>query len=311
MDKSKILSTEEVNALLNASQEKEMDLSKLITRHHSAETANSFSQKALANVAELTWSECEKLLASFLRKKVLVHIKETSFGKLAECLEDKADKHAFSVFQLMPNNFYSLVVIGFPLLHQIINVLYGGLVNSQETIAESPGKVSSIVAEKLAEIIMEGFSSASKEYGSVTSEIIKTVTIPNLISKLSMEEEMCSMTYTITLGEHESVFHLLIPIGFLHKFIPASIIVDADQTTKHHSWRHSIEHQVIDSDVTLIASLPEIKMQAKDLAALKSGDLIPIGDPTVVDVWLNNLRLFRAAAGQANANRIVKIIGEN
>ena len=73
----------------------------------------------------------------------------------------------------------------------------------------------------------------------------------------------------------------------------------------------AIENQVVDSNITIIASLPEINFKAKDLMSLKNGDLIPIGDPTLVDVYLNDVKLFCANAAQANSKRIIKILGEN
>ena len=42
-----------------------------------------------------------------------------------------------------------------------------------------------------------------------------------------------------------------------------------------------------------------------DIMKLKSGDLIPIADPTDVFLCLNELKLFRASAGQANNKRVV------
>lgn len=313
MDNSKVLSAEEVDALLKVAQEKdkENDLVKLTSRHLQADNV-AFSRKALANVTELTWSECEKILASFLRKKVLVRTKETNFGKLSEFLEDKAEKHVFTVFHLTPNNYFSLCVITLPLLHHIINCLFGGFVNGQEPVIEAPGKAGVIISEKLSDLVMEGFMLGCKEYGTLTYDVIKTVTLPNLISKLSMEDDICSITYTVTFGESESDFFIMIPMEFFQKFLPSSMLEDVEHNPEEgHSWRHLIQNQVVDSTVSLVAALPEIRIKAKDLVELKEGALIPIGDPTAVEVWLNNLRLFRATAGQANSNRIIKILSEN
>ncbi len=312
MDESKILSTEEVDELLKAVQEKETDLAKLL--HNSGgpkDIEHTVNYKALANVIELTWSECEKVFSSFIRKKVNVKPKGAQLGKLSYCLEGKIEKHVFGVFHLTTTNDFCLVVIALPLLHQMINALYGGVMNSKEPIIEYPGNIGLIVAEKICELALEGFCIACKEYGTVNFERTKTVTLPNLISKLSMEDDIYALTYTTTMGEVESDLAFMLPVQFLHKFLPINNIQDEERLKQNHAWRDVIKNQVIDSDITVVASLPELILKTKDIVAMKSGDLIPIGDPTVVDVYLNDVKLFCANAAQANSNRIIKILSES
>jgi flagellar motor switch protein FliM len=311
MDKSKVLSPEEVDLLLKTTQERENDLSKLISRHqHPDQIRTALNNKAIGNIIELTWSECEKIFSSFIRKKIIVRPKGSTCGKLSECLDDKSDKHVYTVFYLMPNSFFSLVVTSYPLLHQMINALYGGVMNNKEPIMEAPGKVGVYVAEKLAELAMEGFSLGSKEYGKITFDTLKTVTTPNLISKLSMDDEIYTIEYALSFGEIEQNLTLMLPLEFLQRFIPNNV-VEQIESKKSKPWRTAIENQVIDSQVNVVASLPALTMRAKDLMTLKEGDLIPISDPTVVNIFLNDIKLFSATAAQANESRIVKILSEN
>jgi flagellar motor switch protein FliM len=109
-------------------------------------------------------------------------------------------------------------------------------------------------------------------------------------------------------GEVETALSILVASDFLYEFIPSNTddVVPIDS----ESWRTAIEAQVVDSSVTVCVSLPEISIKASDLVALKNGDLIPIGDPTLVYVCLNNTRLFCGNAGQANSSRVVKILSE-
>ena len=68
-----------------------------------------------------------------------------------------------------------------------------------------------------------------------------------------------------------------------------------------------IKKDIISSSVTLIATLDDIKLKIKQIMELKSGDLIPISDPTVVFLTHNNKKIFKGTAGQANTKRVVKI----
>lgn len=308
MDESKVLSTDEVNALLRVTQENGSDLTK-ITSESITEDDRSISHKALVNITELTWSECEKLLSSFLRRKITVKSKGFNHGTLADCLAGKGDSHVYTVFLLTPNNYYGLAMVDLPLLHQMINTLYGGQNNDKGPVMATPGKVGAIVGEKIGQIALEAFALACREYGTVTSETIKTVTLPNLISKFSLDDRVYALELLVYFGEVETSLTIMIAEEFLYKFIPANATPETP-TSETRSWRNAIEHQFVDSSVTLTVSLPEISIKASELMALKSGDLITIPDPTQVSICLNDTKLFHAKAGQAHNTRVVKILGE-
>ncbi|MEO8400434.1 MAG: FliM/FliN family flagellar motor switch protein [Gammaproteobacteria bacterium] len=311
-EESKVLSTEEMNALLKVTQEKNCDLTELVgssanmaAKWESTDTI--LNNKSLKNITELNWSEVEKILSSFLRKKIVVQSKSAHVTRVTDALTGKTEKHVYSVFKLIPSNYYSLVVLDMPLLHQAINFIFGGQTNDKEPVIETPGKVGIIIAEKIAQLCMEGFSQACKEYGNVNYEAIKTVTLPNLISKFSMEDRVYTMELSVLFGEVETSLSVMVAADFLHDFIPAIIVELGNQDD---SWRTTIESQVVDSDVTISVALPEIDMMVNDLVTLKSGDLLPIGDPTSVYISLNDTKLFIGNAGQANSSRVVKILSE-
>lgn len=308
-DKTKVLSSEEMDALLDAAQDKGNDLTEIIGSANLGPGENrSLNQKALKNISELTWSECEKNLSSFLRKKILVSSKSAKFTKLNEALQDKTEKYVFTVFKIFPQNHYAVALVNLPLLHQAINYLFGGLTNDSGTVIDSPGKIGKIISEKLCQLSMDGFMQACKEYGNITYETVKTVTLPNLITKLSMEDVVFAMDLSVAFGEMETLLSIFVADDFFYELIPfhAHEMVTVDS----ESWRSAIQSQVVDSTITVSVSLPEVSMKASDLMSLKNGQLIPIGDPTNVYVCLNNKKLFLGTAGQANSNRVVKILNE-
>lgn len=306
-EQSKVLSTEEVDALLKVTQEKGVNLTEVVGTTMSRDVS-ALNPRALKNITELTWSECEKILTSFLRKKVLVKSSSAGIMNLGDAVKEKAEKHVFSVFKMLPSGFFAVVVSDMPLLHQATNFLFGGQTNDSDPVGEAPGKIGKIISEKLSQLCMEGFTQACKEYGSVAYETIKTVTLPNLITKLSMDDQVYSMELSVMFGEVQTSLTIIVAADFLYEFIPVGVtdIVPIDSET----WRSAIEMQVVDSYVTVSISLPEISIAASELVNLKNGALLSISDPTAVYVCLNNTKLFSGTAGQANSNRVVKIINE-
>jgi flagellar motor switch protein FliM len=173
---------------------------------------------------------------------------------------------------------------------------------------ESPGKIGMLVGERIAKLVLDSLVVACSEYGAFSCEIIKSIAMPNLTSKMSMDDRVYSFDMAIAMSEIEMKMCIIIPESFIREFIPIK-----GKEVKHvesNFWRSAIETQVSDSTIDINVTLNDVKFKINDLLAMKTGDLIPIGDPTLTYVCLNKLKLFRASAGQANSKRVVKIVSE-
>ncbi len=67
-------------------------------------------------------------------------------------------------------------------------------------------------------------------------------------------------------------------------------------------WRSAIKSEVMDSYVTVTYKHGGFEDNLKDFMALKEGDELEIGDPTVVYVCMNDLKVYRALAGNLIQN---------
>ncbi|VVC77081.1 Flagellar motor switch protein FliM [Aquicella siphonis] len=306
-----VLSSEEVDAILKVTQEKQQDLSKIVGEGDaSKQEKGKHYTYALTNINEILRTEFEKDITSFLRKRAILKTKTFQLTQVSEVFKNQTDKYIYSIFRLSPNEYYGMVCVDMPLLDQTINLLYGGKLNSKEQMRENPGKIGIIIAEKIAQMCLASFATAGHEYGAVNHEIIKTTASTNLATNLGLNEDdqIYLMELSIFFDEIETTLKLMIAEDFLMQFIPVK--AEGHRHREKDFWRTAIKSQVVDSIVTINVSLPDVSMKVKDFMALKDGDLVPIGDPTVVYVCLNNLKLFRATAGQANSKRVAKIINQ-
>jgi flagellar motor switch protein FliM len=313
-DDPKVLSKEEVDALLNLSRETSVDLDHIQAESKEEEQkweeANcGINNKSLTNITDLNIAEAQKIFTTFLRKKITVLAKEHRFGTLAECLEGKMEKYIYTVYQVNPNTHYGMIAVNLAAVHHITNLLFGGQIVPSEEVIETPGKIGVDIAEKINQLGLESLVQACSEYGGINCEIVKSITHPGLTSKITMDDRVYSIVMTLSFGEVEGELLILTPEKFLSEFIPIKTVVDK-QHMESNFWRAAVETQVADSIVEIHVNLADTAVRIKDFMALEAGDLLPISDPTLVYVCLNNLKLFRANAGQANSKRVVKIVGE-
>lgn len=310
MSEFQVLSNEEVDAILKASQGKSDDLgSNTLAATDDGKDESIRNVQGLNNLTELIRSECEKILASFLRKKAIVKIKSFDLTSYSVFLKDNSEKKVFSAFHILPNDHFGMFILDYTLLHQTINMLFGANLIKDEVIFENVGNIGIIIASKFAELCLAGVAHAGKEYGELNFEQTKTTQLASMISHFDDPDHIYILDLALFVDDFEMNFKLLLTAAFLHEFIPVKNSADTRHREKDF-WRTAIKSQVVDSVVNVTVNLPDITMKVKDFMSLKEGDMIPISDPTLVYVCLNNIKLFRAMAGQSNSKRVAKITNQ-
>lgn len=304
-----VLSQDEVEAMLKASHPKNDDLDKVMN-HNGDTTVDKLQQysQALANINDLVRNEIEVNIASFFRSKLFVKSVAAEMTTAGECFKEEHN-HIYAVYRAMPYECYGIVSLDFILLHQAINLMYGGKIQKEDTVLETPGRIGMIIADKLFDLLLSSFTKACQEFGAVNYEILKTTPSLNLAFNygLSSDDPVYVIEYSIMLDEIECRIKYAITDDFLAKFVPVK------QENKHREkdfWRDIIKTQLSDSIVSVMVTLPDVNLKVNEVFNLKEGDTIPISDPTLVYVCLNNLKLFRAVAGQSNSKLVVKIVNQ-
>jgi flagellar motor switch protein FliM len=304
MSEAPVLSNEEVDALLKAGEDKTVDLSALIGNTSSDLAPDS---TALTNVMDGVRVEWEKGLSAFLRKKITITIRSTATAEASIALESIDQKQMYTLFRIPSTDHYGIIITSMPFLHNTINLLYGGKINREEAIVESSGKVGVIVAKKLSEILLSSFAQACLEYGTISYELLKATPFVNLLTNLSLDERVYIVESSIVIDDSEATFKFIIMTDFLTTFFPQK---KQGRHKEKDFWRSAINTQVSDSIVNISVALPDVNMKIQEVMSLKEGDTIVIGDPTLVYICLNNLKLFRGSAGQANNKLVAKIVSQ-
>lgn len=305
MEERNVLSSEEVEAILKASQSAGDEAT---MASHEDTAVSSINTHALGHIIATVCDELEKKLTVLLRKKAAVKSKPAVTSKMEECVKQANDRDTYSSYKLLPYASDCLISMEFTFIDQAINLLYGGktIVGSDEIV--SCGKIGGIAAEKIGSIVIESFAHAAKTHGEIQFEHHKTGQAINHVNHVQDNETVYVIEFSAAFEEIETKLCLYLTEEFLIKLLPVRT------TTYHHQekdfWRTAIKSEVIDSYVTITTTINDTQLKVKDFMNLKEGDLIPISDPTLVYVCLNNLKLFKAVAGQSNSKIVVKVVSQ-
>jgi flagellar motor switch protein FliM len=308
---SNLLTSEEVDALLNMARVG--NVSHLGTDQGGPtsewkEDHQLINQKILNNIIDMTSVEMACDFTAFIRKKIEVSNAKIKMGRLDDCIKLNDQKFVYTIFHVKPYDAYGMVAISYAMLHHTINLLFGGKVDPEDKVIEKAGKLGVIVAEKLSTMALNAYSKAAHEYGEMECEVIKTVLVPNLTSKLNLDETVTNALFPVYFADIETHFSISFQNKLFVEFIPGE-----SDTAKHIEssfWRSAVEQHVGDASVEVRVTMQNVNMKLSEILNCKPGDLIPIGEPTLTYMSLNNIRLYKTLVGQNNAKRVVKIVGD-
>jgi len=305
MEERNILSREEVDAIIKSAQSSnELEASEESTDAPST----NINTHALEIMMEHACAGLENKLTVLLRKKIVVKSKPAVQMNVEDYSKLVNENFTFSSFQLMPYNSPAVISVQNRFIDVITNLLYGGSVDTITDGSIKVGKVGLITSEKISRMALESFVDATKEHGDLQIETYKTATTLNTANNIHDEDLIYSIEISIMIDEIESLLQLNFTDEFLIKIIP--IKTGKGKHKEKDFWRSAIKTEVMDSYVTITTNMADFKMNLKDFLNMKEGDEVQIGDPTLVFVCLNELKLYRALAGQANSKLVVKIVSQ-
>jgi flagellar motor switch protein FliM len=192
-------------------------------------------------------------------------------------------------------------------MHFIIDILYGVGGYKNDTIITSLGKSGITIAEKVTTLCLASLQEAISEYEKIQINLLKTTEQRGLILNQPLSDQFFNLAFHATINERQCPLHIAIPDA-LFEDITFQEGTQPIENTNTSIVNDSLKKDIIESTITLIASLQDIKLKITDIMNLKTGDLIPIQDPTIVFMAHNQKKIFKGTVGQSNSLRVVKII---
>lgn len=304
MEERTILSSEEVDAIIKSAQAS----SALEDLPENNTPSSNINTNALNTIIESVRTEIENKLTAILKKKIVVKAQPFNLTSVANLFAESSEKNVYTSFKLSPCGSPVITTVDSSLLDVCLNVLYGGTSQAKSDAETYVGKVGLISGEKIGKLIVDCLVVGCAEYMDLHHELYKSAVVLANASNIDAEEPVYSVEFVMNVDEKEVKCSLHMTEEFLIKMIP----VKAGKGTHREKdfWRTAIKSEVTDSYVTVNSTMTDVRISVGEMMKLKNGDEIEIGDPTVVFVCLNSLKLFRAVACQSNDKVVVKIISQ-
>lgn len=288
-----------------AAVEESADLSSIFFSHYNTATLPLENKKS-AGIIENFTILFQRLLSTFLGRKIELHFDNMKICELKELHIEKKPVILSSIL-FAPHNQSGLIFYDYSFMHYVIDILYGAGNYKNNTIISTLGRSGHTIAKKVTEICISALQEAISEYEKIQISALKTTEQHGLILNQPLAEQFFNLSFSADFNDAKCQFNIAIPDELFEELTlqeSAPAIEHKDTTTVNHS----LKNDIIDSTVVLVASLQDIKLKITDIMNLKTGDLIPIQDPTIVYMAHNQKKIFKGSVGQSNSLRVVKIL---
>ena len=142
----------------------------------------------------------------------------------------------------------------------------------------------------------------------VEFEYVGSEVNPAMANIVSPSEVVVVSTFHIELDGGGGDLHLTIPYSMIEpmrEVLDAGFQSDVDDVDER--WQQSLREDILEAPVDIHGTLAQRDITLREVAALKTGDVIPIEIPEDFVLEANGIPIFTGKMGISNENLAVKI----
>ena len=253
-------------------------------------------------VTELA-DEAANSIGSYLRRPVSVSMGDIRVIGQANCQpENSLLNGRRNFYHATQPDGYFYVGLSNKLIGYLVELFYGGAVETLSTDAAAPGSLSEIrMRETLAEYFSQALSlqlGSERKSGSESAapEKMTSVGEQELIKK-QFSRSMLSIMMTLESDGLKCELETGFCINLLEKVLGVSFSSSEPVAISDARWTNELRKSVADCDLELRCTMAELPVRLGDVQKFKVGDFIPLADLDSVIFSINRRKLFQGQFG--------------
>ena len=245
---------------------------------------------------------------NFLRRSADVASGGVQIMKFGEYIHTLYVPTSLNLVKMRPLRGTALFILDAKLVFKLVDNFFGGdgrhaKIEGRE-FTPTEVRVVQLILTQVFNDMMEAWSPVIPvEFEYVGSEVN-----PAMANIVSPSEVVVVSTFHIELDGGGGDLHLTIPYSMIE---PMREVLDAgfqsDVDDGDERWQQSMREDILDAPVEIHGTLVQRDISLREVAALKTGDVIPIEMPEHFTLEANGIPIFTGKMGISNDNLAVKI----
>jgi flagellar motor switch protein FliM len=313
-----ILTQEEIDALLSAMDNGEVDLEDQAKSEVKVDKYNLTSQNvmlgdqfyALEEIYDKLARRLNTSLTALLQQNIEVEFVSTEMVKYHECISAFSNPTSFTIFTMEPLIGSAMLAIEPRLVYSLIECMFGGDGKPSDRMREFT-LIEQRMIRKFAMEVLNNLQQAWKNIGRINLVIKKSEIKPEFVHLASSNDLIVVIVFAVKGPEFSGNLHIGIPYLMLEPIkdrLSSKYLRGKDQG---HTWRLQIERLLQDTPVTLIAELGTTSRLVRDLLELQVNDVLQLntGPEDQITLTVDHVPKFLGFPGIIKGNRAVEIAG--
>jgi flagellar motor switch protein FliM len=313
----RILTQEEIDALLSAMDKGDVDLNENKQRHPEAVSYSLTTQNiilrdqfyALEKVYDKFVTLLSHMLSASFQRPIEVEFVSAEMLKYRELINEFTPPTCFHIFTMQPLTGSILLVIESKLIFSLIDCMFGGVGKPIDTIREFT-LIEQRMIKKLTEEMLNRLEEAWTDVHRVKISLKKTETKPEFVHVLAPEDLVLAVVFEIKGEEFSGNIHFGIPYLTLEPIKDKLSAKYVQKKDMEHTWAGQLQRLLQETPVTLIAELGRTIKTVRHLMNLQVDDIIKLdkGPEDAITIAVDHIPKFLGYPGVIKGNRAVEIV---
>ena len=310
-----ILTQEEIDALLTAMDNGEVDLAEekqeteVLAYNLTSQSKMLGDQfHALEEVYDKLAGLMSATFSALLQKSIEVEFASSEMVKYSDCISAFSNPTSFSMFTMEPLIGSAMLSIEPRLVYSLIDCMFGGGGKPTERMREFT-LIEQRMMRKFTLELLTNLEAAWNIVEPIQVVLKRSETKPEFVHLASPNEIIVVIVFSVRSQEFTGNLHICIPYLMLEPIKEKLSAKYLRQKELEHNWSEQLETLLQEIPVTLVAELGISIRSVRNLLDLQIDDVIQLntGPEDLVTLTVDNIPKFNGFPGIIKGNRAVEI----
>ncbi len=248
-------------------------------------------------------------LFSFMRKNPEITVGSVKVQKYADFVRNLAVPTNLNVVALNPLRGHGLFIFDPGLIDTIVDALFGGK-NQYKSKVEGRDFTSTEqrIISSMLNVVFDEYSKSWAPVYKIKPEYVRSEMHTQFANIANPSEMVVSTSFSIEIGSSGGTFHVCFPYSTIEpvrELLYSSM--QGDQIEPDKRWSSTLERQVHNTEVELVATLTKTKVKLSDVANFRVGDILFLDIPETVEATVSGIPLVKCKYGTKNGKYSLKV----
>lgn len=295
-----VLSQNEVNALLEAVQEGNLEIEKFDDRrnddfkYYDLASQDKIIRGRMAGL-EIIHDRLNRYLqiamSSILRKIVDVQLEFSGLMKFGEFINQLVSPTVLNLYKAPPLRGIAIVALETRFLFSMVNSFFGGLPDDDRDVDSLESRDLTLIElnilRKVIRTILSEIHKAWQPVYEINPQYLRSETNPQFVN-VPNADVVINTQFTIEVENAVGVLNIIIPYSMIEPIKQKlSISTQSDEMELDLHWIQRLKEEMLKAQVNILVELGRAQLTVKDLDNLKVGDVILLDSDANAPLTIN------------------------